>query len=147
MQMLAIKKFLIVCVLFSVANMVFADTSLSLTGRYEYKTDSESLQMLGGLVCFYPNKESAKLLPRPSTDKRLSWFCFANKKQSKKLLDIPLNAKKNCGLAGTATVQLTEYKAYKGEGDGFDSAILQSVNKNSNRLSHAISVLEILAIT
>ena len=132
LRTLDIIKFFIACVLFSVASFAFADTSLSLTGRYEYRADSDSLEMLGGLVCFYPNTESAKLLPRLPTDKRLSWFCFTNTKQSKRLLGIPLSTKTNCGLAGRATVQVSEYQEYVGEGDGFDTAVLQSVKGNSN---------------
>jgi hypothetical protein len=125
-------KLVIVCALFSVASLAFADTSLLLTGRYEYRTDAESLEMLSGLVCFYPNKDSGKLLPRPPTDKRLSWFCFTNIKQSKRLLGIPLSTSINCGLTGTATVHVNGYEAYLGESDGFDTAALQSVKGNSN---------------
>ncbi|HYN53125.1 MAG TPA: hypothetical protein VES38_00280 [Methylotenera sp.] len=126
-------KFVIVCILLTLNSLALAETGLTLTGRYEYRTDSESLEMLGGLVCFYPNTESAKLLPRPQTDQRLSWFCFKNEVQSKKLFGIPTKSTKtNCGLTGTATVQVNEYEAYLGEGDSFDTAALQLVKGNSN---------------
>ena len=126
-------KLVIACILLTLSSLALAETDLTLTGSYEYRTDSESLEMIGGFVCFFPNKESAKLLPRPKTDQRLSWFCFTNRAQSKKLLGITTKSTKpNCGMAGTATVQVSDYEAYLGEGDSFDTALLQSVIGNSN---------------
>ena len=109
-----------------------AESGLTLTGRFEHRTDPTSLEMLGGLVCFYPSLESAKSLPRPQTDTRLAWFCFTNKTKSKKLLGIPKEGKKGgCGYTGQATVQVRKYTPYLGEGDSFDTALLQSASSIS----------------
>jgi len=111
------------------AGECLAQSNLTLTGRFEYRTDPESLEMLGGLVCFYPSPESAKLLPRPKSDTRLAWFCLTNKENSKKILNIPKReSKSNCGYTGQATVQVMEYTPYLDEGDGFDTALLKSAN-------------------
>lgn len=125
-------KFIISCILLSIINLAFADTSLSLIGRYEYRTDPESMEMLGGFVCFYPNTESIKILPRSENPKQRIWFCFRNKAESKKLLALPTQQfKSNCGFVGTANIRVNSYEAYYGEGDGFDTALLQSVVSHS----------------
>jgi hypothetical protein len=132
-QTLAIMKLVIVCIFFILSNLALAETEPTLTGRYEYRTDPESWAMLDGLVCFYPNEESVKFLPRPKTYQRLSWFCFRNVAESKKLLGITTkNTTTNCGMAGTASVKASDYEPYLGEGGNFDTAILQSVISNSN---------------
>lgn len=111
------------------AGECMAESGLALSGRFEYRNDPTSLEMLGGLVCFYPSAESAQLLPRPQTDMRLAWFCFTNDMESKKLLDIPREAKEGgCGYTGEATVQVTKYTLHAGEGDGFDTATLQAAS-------------------
>lgn len=127
-----IRAAITLLVFFLFAGECLAGSSLTLTGRYEYRTDSESLEMLGSLVCFHPSSNSAKLLPRPKSDKRLAWFCFKNEAQSKELLGIP--AQKNaadCGVTGEATIRVNEYAAYIDEGDGFDTALLQSVSSRA----------------
>lgn len=81
-------------VFLSLSGECLAESSLEFTGRYEYRTDSESLELLGDFVCFYPSPESSKHLLRSKSDKRLAWFCFKNEQQSKKLLGIPLQSSK-----------------------------------------------------
>lgn len=109
-----------------------AESGLTLSGRFEHRTDPTSLEMLGGLACFYPSPESAKSLPRPQTDTRLAWFCFTNRVKSKKLLGIPREVNKDsCGYTGQATVHVMKYMPYLGEGNGFDTALLQSANRIS----------------
>lgn len=111
-----------------IAGPALAGQSLTLDGRYEYRTDEASVEMLGTLVCFYPAGSSTKLLPRPKTDKRLAWFCFRNAAESKRLLGIPSHTGHvGCGYSGEARVTIDEYRVYLGEGDDFDTARLQSV--------------------
>ena len=97
----------------------FAGESALLTGRCEYRTDPESLEVLGDLVCFYPDATSAKFLDRSNIDKRSLWLCFTNASQSKRLLGI-VDSKRNmnCGLTGEAKVRIANYKTYLGEGKG-----------------------------
>jgi hypothetical protein len=106
----------------------FADTALTLDGRYEYRTDAESLEIIGRRVCFFPSEDAANFLPRPSSDHRLPWFCFTNTESATQALRI--EGKENnsgCGLTGTATVQVQDYEVYSGEGDGFDTAYLSKL--------------------
>jgi hypothetical protein len=119
-------KLALICMCFT-PGLALAQTTLS--GHYEYRTDAESLEILGDLVCFYPNAQSAKLLPRPHTKLKSPWFCF-NNSGAKALLGIQ---HRSCGAAGTATVIVSGYKAYLGEGGGFDTAALQSVKSHSNK--------------
>lgn len=116
----------------TVTNASLAANEISVSGRYEYRTDAQSLEMLGDMPCFYPGPESAKLLPRPAGDKRLAWFCFKNKEESKKLLNIPEQIKgKNCGISGQAVLKVANYVSYNGEGDGVDTAVLVTVTEKS----------------
>ncbi len=108
--------------------IAIAASEITLSGRYEYRSDNESQDMIGDFVCFFPEADSAKRLPRAQNDKRMAWFCFANKTGSKNLLGISEAGKKSeCGLVGTATVQITAYQPSQGEGDDFDTAQLQAV--------------------
>jgi hypothetical protein len=117
---------------FLLAGECMAASSLTLTGRFELRTDPTSLEMLGGFVCFYPSTESAKFLPRPQTDVRLAWLCFTNEVESKKLLGIPAESERGgCGYTGQATVQVMKYTPYLGEGDGFDTAHLEAASRIS----------------
>jgi hypothetical protein len=110
------------------------ETTISISGRYEYRTDTESMEMLGGLVCFYPNIKSVNLLPRPQTDQRMYWFCFKNSAQAQQLFGVVTkSSQSNCGVTGSAIVTISGYEAYLGEGDGFDTAILQAVKDNSDK--------------
>lgn len=99
---------------------------LRLDGRFEYRTDEESRDVLGDQVCFFPDRLTARLLPREESDARLSWFCFSNTVDAKRILNIPSSKPaRGCGYAGKAVVTVTEYKVYRGEGDGNDVALLK----------------------
>jgi len=117
----------IICLLLTLNSLALAETGLTLTGRYEYKPDDE---LLGDIVCFYPNAATAKRLPRPENDHRLSWFCFDNIAQSKKMLNI--SSTSHCDITGTVTVSVNHYKVFAEAADGYDTAVLQSVKNNSN---------------
>lgn len=83
--------------------------------------------MLGGRVCFYPSPESAARLPRAPGDMRLAWFCLRNSVRAKALLGTGAAVGKACGANGQARISVDEYRAYSGEGDGFDTARLRAV--------------------
>lgn len=109
-----------------------AAPTLTLSGTYSHRTDEMSLEILGDAVCFHPSPASAKLLPRTPSDKRSAWFCLTNGKQAKALLAIPVNGGKvGCGSTGAAMITVTNYVTYLGEGDGTDTALLQSVASRS----------------
>lgn len=110
-----------------------AEPTLAVSGRFEYRTDAESLEIIGDVVCFYPSPSSSWVLPRPKSDKRLSWFCFTNIISSKKLLGIRVPpGKAACGVTGKASIQISNYAPYLGEGDGVDTARLVSVGNSSS---------------
>ena len=110
-----------------------AAASLTVEGRFERLTDAESMEMLGGAVCFYPSEQSSKLLPRPASDLRLPWFCFTNTRQAMRLLAVPPSASKGiaCGHRGNATLRVADYVVYRLEGSGFDTARLLAVHRKS----------------
>jgi len=106
--------------------------TLRLEGRFEFRTDEESKDVLGDQVCFFPDHLTARLVPREKSDRRLVWFCFANTADAKRMLNISSSLpSKNCGYAGNATVAVTGYKVYLGEGDGNDVAVLVNVTSLS----------------
>ena len=114
------------------AALYAAETTISFEGRYEYRTDSESLEMLGEQVCFFPSRPSSQNVPRPTGDRRLPWFCFTNSKQAAHLLGFALNAGSyECGLKGNAKITVSSYKRYTGEGDDNDVATLDAVLEKS----------------
>ncbi|MBT9495055.1 MAG: hypothetical protein IV107_22510 [Paucibacter sp.] len=109
--------------------------SLTLDGRFEYRTDAESQSVIGDQICFFPSAKSSPLLPRWSGDQRLAWFCFSQTARAAKQLSIPLQfIPGTCGVAGTATVEIDDYVVYASEGDGNDSAALRSVLKKSTAI-------------
>ena len=109
-----------------------ADTQLTFEGRFEFRTDSESLEIIGKQVCFYPAPPTSKSVPRPAGDIRLPWFCFSNPAAAAALLGFKMNTiQKSCGLQGDATGVVVGYKRYTGESAGNDVANLQTVLSKS----------------
>jgi len=109
-----------------------AETKVSFEGMYEYRTDAESLEMLGEQVCFFPSGLTSKKVPRPSGDHRLPWFCFTNSKEAAHLFGFALSARpKECGFRGSAKIVVSGYKRYSGEGDDNDVATLDAVVEKS----------------
>ena len=76
------------CLLGYLMSASAAAGAVTVTGTYGHRTDDESLQMLGGLLCFRPDEASAKRLPRPPRTSSLTWFCFQNSKTAMKQLGI-----------------------------------------------------------
>jgi len=130
-------KRILIFLLFIVSNVTQAD--LLLNGRYEFKTDGGTPDMLGDNVCFYPDGTSAKRLPRTKTDQRLAWFCFSNTAHAKKLLRLDLQQKADCGASGTATVRVKNYQVYAEEGDGVDTAQLVNLKNIANVKKHCVT--------
>jgi len=87
-----------------------ASEELTLAGKYEYRTDSESLEYIGNLVCFFPNDETAKLVKRVKKSKRMVWFCFVPNNEAKIELNVPEMQTKHCGYTGQASIIVTNYK-------------------------------------
>ena len=109
-----------------------AAEEMTFSGRYEYRTDQESLDIIGRQVCFYPSGPSARAVPRQAGDGRLPWFCFANSQAAAKMLGFSLSAQlKGCGVRGIATVTVSKYVRYAKEGDGNDLATLTVIERKS----------------
>ncbi|MFN4325666.1 MAG: hypothetical protein ACK4FP_07235 [Azonexus sp.] len=99
------------------------------SGRYQYRTDQDSLDVIGRQVCFFPSGHSARLVPRPAGDTRLPWFCFSNSEAAAKMLGFRLKMQsKGCGIRGSATLTVSNYVPYTKEGDGNDIATLKVVS-------------------
>jgi hypothetical protein len=112
------------------ANAIARENTFS--GHYEYRTDEESLDIIGRQVCFFPSEPSARQVPRFAGDKRHPWFCFSNSEAAAKMLGFRLKAPaKGCGIRGDATVTVSDYVLYTKEGDGNDAATLRAVVQKS----------------
>jgi len=109
-----------------------AEKPIVFDGRYEYRTDEESLEMLGEQVCFFPTGPSSANVPRPTGDHRLPWFCFTNSEQAARMFSFELKAGSNgCGFEGKAKITVSSYQGYTGEGDDHDVATLDAVLEKS----------------
>lgn len=105
-----------------------AETQIVFEGRYEFRADEESLEIIGKQVCFFPSAPSSQSVPRPVGDKRLPWFCFSNSTAAASELGFKMkHQKKSCGIQGAATVVVVGYTRYAGEGNGNDVARLKTV--------------------
>lgn len=128
---MCVMKPSVICASFILSiGAAFAATpqELRLEGRFEYRTDQESKDVIGDQVCFFPGSATASLVPREKADRRLVWFCFANTRDAKRMLQIPSSLPAHsCGYAGNAVVTVTSYKVYRGEGDDNDVALLKHV--------------------
>lgn len=121
-------------IIFSFNCIAFAENTMMVKGKYELRTDAESLEIIGDFVCFYPDSSSAKLLPRSAKDVRIPWFCFNNSTEAKKLLGISLTEdKSSCGVSGSALVKVKDYRVALGEGEQFDTATLLLVKDSFNQ--------------
>ncbi|WP_148042270.1 hypothetical protein [Pseudomethylobacillus aquaticus] len=115
-----------------VSTQVAAEETITLSGRFEYRTDPISLDIIGRQVCFFPTEHSAHLVPRPRGDNRLPWFCFSNSAAAAKMLGFRLTVSTDaCGVSGSATLTVSHYVAYPEEGDGNDVATLNFVQKKT----------------
>ena len=100
-----IKLFCITLLIFSYN--ASATQELKFNGKYVYRTDSE---YLGDKVCYFPNKETAKLVKRTKKTKRMVWFCFVPNNEAKIALNVPKKKTNHCGFTSPASVLVTNYK-------------------------------------
>lgn len=108
------------------------ETKITFEGRYEYRTDTESLEIIGRRVCFFPSKPSSENVPRPIGDRRTPWFCFTNSKHAADSFGLNLNVgARECGVRGDAKIVVSGYTRHTGEGDGNDVARLDTVLETS----------------
>jgi hypothetical protein len=106
-----------------------AAPTMVVTGTWSYYTDEQSLEMLGDSVCFEPSADSVARFPVLKHAYHSSWFCFSNRAKAKVAFALPARRdKRGCGIGGKATVSITDYERYDGEGDDFDAARLLSVS-------------------
>ena len=99
----------------------------TLTGTYSRNLDPEYVDYMGDDVCFYPDKKSSSLIPRPKGDTRIAWFCFSNFETAKKTFKLPNSIKKGyCTYEGKATVTIKNYRLLIAETEGYDSSHLVS---------------------
>ena len=99
----------------------------TLTGTYSRNLDPEYVDYMGDDVCFYPDKKSASLIPRPKSDTRNAWFCFSNFEIAKKTFKLPNSIKKGyCSYEGKATISIKNYDLFFIESEGFDLTQLVS---------------------
>lgn len=121
-----------VLLLFSSSALVAAPQVLSLDGRYAYRTDAQSQEHLGQQVCFFPSSQASARSVRAEADLRKFWFCFRDANRTARLLGFKLDVPvRMCGIQGRATVVVTGYHTYQGEGDGNDVATLHKVVRSS----------------
>ncbi|MBF6023973.1 hypothetical protein [Lysobacter niastensis] len=105
---------------------------LHFEGRFEFRTDAESLDVVGRQVCFFPDQNTARIAPRGADDRRMVWFCFKNTDAAFAALKIPRATKDGCGFQGAAAVEVVGYVADRQEGDGNDTAELVRASKVSD---------------
>ena len=124
-RMMRLRLLLAALGLLSLASLAASDP-VELSGRYEYRTDAESLNIIGDAVCFFPDPASISKVPRSPPPKRTLWFCFSATPHALAALAIPATPSR-CGYTGAGRVIVRNYKPYLGEGDGHDVADLVRV--------------------
>lgn len=102
--------------------------TLTLGGRFERRQDAETLDWRGDRVCFFPEAEAVKKLPRSFPTNKPAMFCFSNSRSAVSLLKLPaVPATGFCGFSGTATVTISRYVVENGIGETYDLAMLGQV--------------------
>jgi hypothetical protein len=111
-------------------NLVYYSGTIVVSGAFTIRLDETSVQLIGKRVCFLPEGETRKLIPRDN-DRRTPWFCFSNQAVAEKLLQIPEQENGSCGVTGTAEIVISDYMVDKAEGDVFDTAKLVKIISRS----------------
>lgn len=112
-----------------IGNVVKYSGNITVTGRFERRTDDE---MIGDVLCFFPEGKTANLIPRGKNDKRIPWFCFENQINAQTLLQVGGVPKKgSCGFSGRATVAVSSYVVDLTETETYDRAHLDRVVSTS----------------
>lgn len=108
-------------------SLVYYKGTITVTGEFSRHTDPDSLSIMGDVLCFTAKGASAKLIPRDN-DGRSPWFCFSNKKEAMKMLNVPSQiSQKSCGYKGKAELTVTRYVADRAETETNDIAQLVRV--------------------
>lgn len=98
---------------------------LSLKGRFDRLQDSVTLDWRGDRVCFFPEAEYARQLPRAFSSSKPAMFCFGNTRTAIAALGLPPQPPAGaCGMTGTATVSISRYVVENGMGETYDLATL-----------------------
>jgi hypothetical protein len=112
-----------------IGNVVKYSGNITVTGRFERRTDDE---MIGDVLCFFPEGKTTNLIPRGKNDKRIPWFCFENQTDAQTLLRVAGVPKKgSCGFSGRATVAVSSYVVDLTETETYDRAQLDRVVSTS----------------
>jgi hypothetical protein len=105
---------------------------LVLDGLYSYYGQND--EVIGDQVCFYPEKEFTRFIPRERNDHRDAWFCFRNTSQAKAIFAIDHSLFDDptvCSVNGVGTIKISKYMVDQTEGDVNDLADLVEVTKKS----------------
>lgn len=106
-----------------------ADKTWTITGQATRRTDEDSLDIMGDVVCFWPDAASVSLLPpRAPYDQRSVWFCFDNSRAASRKLGLAGEpATLGCGVQATATLVISDYHVLQEDMSGSDMATLVEV--------------------
>jgi len=96
--------------LFGIFSFAHGADKIELSGFYEYRTDLESLDYLGDLICFFPNSETSHRIAQNEKTNRLTWFCFVSNKEARKILLVPEKTIGKCGYTAKADIIISGYK-------------------------------------
>ncbi len=100
---------------------VYYQGIVTLSGTYSLSNEGA---FTGGLLCFYVDEKTSKLVPREAGDSRNPWFCFKDQAAARSNLGIP----KSClNTRGSATLTIKDYVANLLEGEAWDTANISSV--------------------
>ena len=115
--------------------LIYYSGLVTVSGKVERRTDDDSIEMLGDQLCMFPDKISAKVIPREPDDSRIPWFCFSNRIAAMKQLQVPSQKPKgSCGFHLEATIQVTDYVVNRAESEVFDTArLVRVVSRGTTR--------------
>ena len=107
----------------------------TVSGTYTYYSSEESLDMIGDVVCFEPDKASFAAMPQQAVRKSKRngtalWFCFHSGIDAKKAFGIT-KIKPECTYEGRATISFNKFWLYTEEGDDHSAASLLTVKSKT----------------
>jgi len=107
---------------------VYYEGNLTLSGKYR---EYNQANLLGEMLCFYPDEASEALIPREAEDTRQAWFCFDDQEAAKAMFEI--NEKDTfedtaveC-IEGKATIEISNYVTDLLATEVFDEAKLEKI--------------------
>jgi hypothetical protein len=108
---------------------------VTLTGTVGADTYNTKEPFPIGGVCFTPDAESAKLLPKKAGDTRSAWFCFTEQKSAITQFGWSEEMNSNCdGISAKAkiVIDLDSYEIFSKQTVGFDKTNLVKVIEIGN---------------